>query len=69
MKLYFQNCVLHGVGACMLLLGCIAMMSNAYTTKSEWIYQMIIDMMDPSNYNNNYYKDAFLGRMYKIVNN
>ena len=29
--------------------------------------QMIIDLMDPSNYNNNYYKDRFLGNMYRIV--
>ena len=28
---------------------------------------MIIDLMDPSNYNNNYYKDRFLGNMYRIV--
>ena len=29
--------------------------------------QMIIDLMDPTNYNNNYYKDRFLGNMYRIV--
>ena len=28
---------------------------------------MIIDLMDPTNYNNNYYKDRFLGNMYRIV--
>ena len=31
------------------------------------IFQMIIDMIDPTNYNNNSLKDEFLGNIYRIV--
>ena len=30
-------------------------------------FQMIIDMIDPTNYNNNSLKDEFLGNIYRIV--
>ena len=29
--------------------------------------QMIIDLMDPTNYNNQHYHDRFLSNMYRIV--
>jgi hypothetical protein len=28
---------------------------------------MIVDLMDPTNYNDNHYKDRFLANMYRIV--
>jgi hypothetical protein len=43
------------------------MMSDAFTTKSEWIGRMILDLMDPIKYNNNMIKDSFLSNMFRIV--
>ncbi len=59
--------VLHGCTVGLIVVGAAAMLSDAYGTKVEWIHQMIIDLMDPNNYNNNVYKDSYLDNMYRIV--
>jgi len=43
------------------------MVADAFATRQEYVAQMIINMMDPSNYVNNYLKDYFLVNMYRIV--
>lgn len=62
-----QTCVFHGTAILLITVGSIAMMSDAFTTRTRWIEKMIIDLMDPSNYNNNSIKEAFLANMYRIV--
>ena len=39
------------------------MLSDAFGTDEKYIHQLIIDMMDPSHYHNNIYKDSFLAQM------
>jgi hypothetical protein len=58
---------LHGATVVLLAVGSAAMLSDAFGTKEIWIHQMIISLIDPVNYNNNVYKDRFLGNMYRIV--
>ena len=43
------------------------MFADAFATKEIWLARMIIDMIDPTNYNNNSIKDEFLGNIYRIV--
>ncbi|XP_059079419.1 serine/arginine repetitive matrix protein 1-like [Tigriopus californicus] len=64
---YFQHAVMHGTSAVLLFLGSIAMLSDAFGTREDWIRGMITDLMSPTNSNHNIYKDIFLGNMYRIV--
>ena len=66
-ELSFQVCVLHGATIFLNLVGSIAMFADAFATKEIWLARMIIDMIDPTNYNNNSIKDEFLGNIYRIV--
>lgn len=43
------------------------MLTDAFSAREIWLARMIIDMIDPTNYNNNAIKDNFLGNMYRIV--
>ncbi len=64
-----QFCVFHGACLVLFLVGCIAMLSDAFGTRQQWVHQMIIDLMDPTNYNNAHYHERFLASMYRIVRN
>ena len=64
-----QHLVLHGLTVCLLVIGSAAMLSDAFGTSEEYVHQMVIDCMDPNNYNNNVYKDSFLGNLYSTVSN
>jgi hypothetical protein len=59
--------VLHGSTILLFFVGSIAMMSDAFSTKEEWIDRMILDLMDPIKYNHNSIKYSFLSNMYRIV--
>ncbi len=59
--------VFHGLTVCLVCIGSAAMLSDAFGVEEEWVHQMIIDLMDPTNYNNNVYKDSYLGNMYSMV--
>lgn len=61
------TCVFHGTTILLLSVGAIAMISDAFATRENWIATMIIDMINPTNYNNNAVKDEFLGNMYRII--
>merc|ERR1712227_854679 len=60
--------VFHGLSILLLLVGSIAMLADAFSTREIWLAKMIIDAIDPLNQNNNALKDQFLGNMYRIVN-
>jgi len=49
------------------VVGAAAMFSDAFGTEEQWIHQMILDNMDPNNYNNNVFKESYLSTMYRIV--
>ena len=34
-----QFCVFHGVSLVLVLVGCVAMLSDAFGTRQEWIHQ------------------------------
>ena len=57
----------HGVTVCLCYVASAAMLGDAFGTEEKWIRQMVIDLMDPNSYNNNVYKDEFLGNMYRMV--
>eukprot|EP00095_Tigriopus_kingsejongensis_P002204 maker-scaffold1312_size48844-snap-gene-0.8 protein:Tk02204 transcript:maker-scaffold1312_size48844-snap-gene-0.8-mRNA-1 annotation:"---NA---" len=61
------HCVFHGTTAVLIVLGSIAMLSDAFGTREDWLRGMIIDLMDPTNSNHMIYKESFLGNMYRIV--
>ena len=65
--LNFQHCIAHGVTIALIVTGSACLLSDAFGTRVQWIHQMIIDLMDPANNYNNYYKDVFLGTMAKTV--
>lgn len=58
---------MHGTSAVLLCLGSIAMLSDAFGTREDWLHGMILDLMNPTNSNHYIYKDTFLGNMYRIV--
>ncbi len=58
---------MHGLTVCLVVIGAAAMLTDAFGVEEEWIHQSIIDLMDPTNYNNNVYKDSYLGNMYSTV--
>ena len=37
--MYPQFCVFHGVSLVLVLVGCVAMLSDAFGTRQEWIHQ------------------------------
>lgn len=59
--------MIHGICIAFIVTGAGCMLSDAFGTKVIWIHRMIIDIMDPGNNFNGYYKDEFLGTMSRIV--